>query len=219
MPYTAERPANTPPLDEVRSRIPGWGVDRDYDHRPAVPQEEFDPSRTGAHWHFPERQPELWPRERSIEHEQLTPVFGTSCPLKGVSGVIRRYAYRFGEGTSSHWLILMAADRVDVIESAITSTLRGRPDNPITETGVAAEFKRHGLASRLGRHRVDLKHQPLDLLIVSAPWVLAGYAGYRMARALRGDVSADDQPAAPASVRRRGGRDRARRPGPRSSRK
>ena len=33
-----------------------------------MPKERFDPSATGAHWDFPERQPEKWPRERSIEH-------------------------------------------------------------------------------------------------------------------------------------------------------
>jgi hypothetical protein len=36
----------------------------------------------------------MWPRERSIEHEFLTPVFGTSTPPRGLSGVVRRYAYR-----------------------------------------------------------------------------------------------------------------------------
>lgn len=184
MPYTAEKPANTPPLDEVRQRIPGWGVDLNYRDRPAVPQEEFDPGATGAHWHFPERQPELWPREKSPEHGMLTPVFGTVCPPRGLSGIMRRYAYTLSEGRASHWLILLAADRVDVLESAVESALRGKPDNPITETGVLAEFKRDGIGSRVGRHRADLKHQPLDALIVAAPWFLAGYVGFAAARAL-----------------------------------
>ena len=192
MPYTADKPANTPPLDEVRSRVSGWGVDLGHEHRPAVPMEQFDPGRTGAHWDFPERQPERWPRERSIEHKFLTPVFGTACPPKGISGAMRRYAYRLGEGTSSHWLILMAADRVDVLESAIASAFAGKPDNPLTETGVIAEFKRHGIASRVGRNRVDVKHQPLDLLIVAAPWLLAGYAGLKLAGALRGRAAVEE---------------------------
>jgi hypothetical protein len=58
--------------------------------RPSVPKLQFDPDLTGAHWDFPERQPEKWPRERSIEHAFLTPVFGTSCPPKGLSGVMRK---------------------------------------------------------------------------------------------------------------------------------
>ena len=35
---------------------------------------QFDPTLSGAHWDFRERQPEAWPRERSIEYKFLTPV-------------------------------------------------------------------------------------------------------------------------------------------------
>ena len=84
MPYTSEKPPLTEGTDELRARIPGWGVDLDPKDRPSVPQERFDPSATGAHWDFPERQPEKWPRERSIEHKFLTPVFGTSCPQRAL---------------------------------------------------------------------------------------------------------------------------------------
>jgi hypothetical protein len=120
VPYTAAKPTLNPSADELRARIPGWGVDLDPNDRPAVPRERFDPAASGAHWEFPDRQPEPWPRERSIEHQMLTPVFGTSCPLKGLSGRIRRYAYStFGEGRAAHWLLLMAADRIDVVEGAV----------------------------------------------------------------------------------------------------
>jgi hypothetical protein len=186
LPYRASTTRATPPLDEVRQRIPGWGLDLDYDERTAVPMEDFDPGATGAHWDFPERQPEKWPRERSPEHAMVTPVFGTACPPRGISGAIRKYAYTLGEGKSSHWLLLMAADRVDVVESMVESLLEGKPDNPITESGVRAEFTRHGIASRVGKNRVDLKHQWMDPLIVAAPWVLAGYVGYSAGRALTG---------------------------------
>jgi hypothetical protein len=108
---------------------------------------QFDLARTGAHWDFPERQPEKWPRERSIEHKFLTPVFGTSCPPKGLSGVLRKYAYaRYSEARAAHWLILIGADRVDAIESHLRSFGTVHPDNPITETGVLSEFTRKGLA-------------------------------------------------------------------------
>lgn len=183
-PYWAATTRATPPLDEVRQRIPGWGVDLDYNERTAVPMEDYDPGATGAHWDFPERQPELWPREKSPEHAFVTPVFGTVSPPKGLSGMIRKYAYTLGEGKASHWLLLMAADRVDVVESMVESTLRGKPDNPITETGVVAEFTRGGIRSRVGQNRADLKHQPLDVLIVAAPWLIAGYIGFSAVQGL-----------------------------------
>ena len=179
MPYTSAKPKLAESSDELRARIPGWGVDLDPKDRPSVPREKFDPGLSGAHWDFPERQPETWPRERSIEHKFLTPVFGTSCPPRGLSGMVRKHAYRkYSEGRAAHWLLLLAADRVDAVEGAVQSILTGRPDNPITETGVLSEFSHHGLASRVGQKRADLAHQPLDLLIVAAPWVAAGAIAY-----------------------------------------
>jgi hypothetical protein len=138
---------------------------------------------TGAHWDLPEQQEEHQPRERSIEHARLTPVFGTSVPLKGLSGVVRRYAYqRFSEGRAAHWLLLIAADRVDAVESHLASFATTRPDNPVTETGVLAEPSHHPLRSRAGR--VDVRHQVLDPVIVVGPWVLAGVVVYRGVRAM-----------------------------------
>src|SRR4051794_4135962 len=175
MTYTAERPPIATASDELRARIPGWGVDLNPAVRPAVPRERFDPKATGAHWDFPERQPEKWPRERSIEHQTLTPVFGTSCPPRGASGAVRKLAYRrFGEGRAAHWLLLIAADRVDALEHHVASMFTAHPDNPITETGIVAEFTHHGFASRYGKKRVDVAHHWLDPVIVAGPWLVAG---------------------------------------------
>ena len=176
MTYTPEKPPLAESSEQLRARIPGWGADLDPKDRPSVPRERFDRGLTGAHWEFPERQPEKWPRERSIEHKFLTPVFGTSCPPRGLSGKMRRYAYTYSEGRAAHWLILLAADRVDALEHHVASFLTLRPDNPITETGVLSEFTHHGLSSRLGRKRTDLKPPPLDPIIVAGPWAAAAGA-------------------------------------------
>ena len=131
MVYTPQKPPPPYSPEELAARIPGWGVDRDPKDRPSVPKERLvDPGENGAHWEFPERQPEKWPRERSMEHMMLTPVFGTSCPPKGLSGVIRRFAYKkYSEGRAAHWLILMAADRVDSAEQHIATLMARRPDH------------------------------------------------------------------------------------------
>ncbi|MFP5285826.1 MAG: hypothetical protein ACLGI9_08815 [Thermoanaerobaculia bacterium] len=185
MAYTAEKPRIARSSEELRRTIPGWGVDLDPKDRPAVPKERFNPEGTGAHWDFPERQPERWPREKTTEHKFLTPVFGTACPPKGLSGMIRRFAYRYSEGQTTHWLLLMGADRVDVLESRVTGLLRGRPDNPFAEAGLRSEVTRHGLRSRRGQHRADLMHQPLDLVLAAVPWVIAGSLVLTIGRALR----------------------------------
>jgi hypothetical protein len=187
MAYTPEKPPLAETSEQLRARIPGWGADLDPKDRPAYPKLRFDPDLNGAHWHFPERQEEKWPRERSIEHKFLTPVFGTSCPPRGLSGRIRRLAYRrYSEGRAAHWLLLLAADRVDAKEAILRSLLSTRPDNPITQTGVLSELKRHGIASRFGHRRADTVHQPLDLIVVGAPWVAAAALGYLAVRRVRG---------------------------------
>jgi hypothetical protein len=186
MTYTPQKPPLAESSDELRARIPGWGADLDPRDRPSVPRLQFDPNLTGAHWEFPERQRENVPRERSIEHEFLTPVFGTSCPPRGLSGVIRRLAYaRYSEGRAAHWLLLLLADRVDVKESILRSFATTRPDNPITQTGVLSELRRRGFASRVGQKRADVVHQSLDPVIVGGPGLLAGGVAYTVVKRLR----------------------------------
>ena len=183
MAYTPDKPTLPETRDELRARIPGWGADLDPKDRPSVPQEIFDPTFSGAHWEFPERQPERWPRERSIEHAFLTPVFGTSTPPRGLSGAIRKLSYaRYSEGRAAHWLLLLAADRVDVVESVFRSFLTAHPDNPITQTGVRSELTHRGR----GANRADTGHHLIDPVIVAAPWIVgAGVAFYLVRRLAR----------------------------------
>jgi hypothetical protein len=182
--YTPAGPQR-PASEELRARIPGWGVDLDPADRPSYPKLELRPDLTGAHWRFPERQLEKWPRERSIEHRFLTPVFGTAQPPRWLSGRLRRLAYaRWSEGRNAHWLALITADRIDVVESTIASALRGHPDNLLAETGVRSELSHHGLASRFGQSRSDWKHQLVDPVIVLAPWALAGWGAVALVRRL-----------------------------------
>jgi hypothetical protein len=185
MTYTPTKPPIAPTSEQLRERIPGWGVDLDAKDRPSVPRERFDLEATGAHWKFPERQPEKWPRERSIEHEMLTPVFGTAQPPRGLSGVIRKFAYkRYSEARAAHWLLLVLGDRVDAMEHHALSLFSLHPDNPITETGIESEITADGIASRFGQGRTDLVHQWLDPVIVVGPWILAGVLAFRGVRAL-----------------------------------
>ncbi|MDT5213142.1 MAG: hypothetical protein QOK18_1381 [Mycobacterium sp.] len=175
--YTPDHPP-VPDSDGLRARIPGWGADLNKEDRPSVPKLKF--LETGAHWDFPERQPEKWPRERSVEHRFLTPVFGTAQPPSGLSGVMRRFAYKFSEGRAAHWMILLYADRVGAGEHHLRSLLSLRPDNPITESGIKAEFTHKGIRSRLGRKRVDVKHMWMDPIIVAGPWILSIYVMRRL---------------------------------------
>lgn len=191
MAYTAEKPDLVPPTEVLKKTIPGWGVDLDPKDRPAVPKEDFNPRRFGVRWDFPERQIAHYERERSTEHAFLTPVFGTSCPPRGVSGLIRRLAYRrFSEGRAAHWLLLMFADRVDVLESRASDLLHGRIANPFSEMGLGAEIKRHGLRARRGRGRTDVRHLPIDIAMFAAPRLISAAALFVAGRAVFSAVAA-----------------------------
>lgn len=184
MPYTSDRPSRAPSADALRSRIPGWGADLDPADRPAFPREQPG-IVTGAHWDLPEQQPVHGQRERSVEHERLTPVFGTGQPLHGVSGIIRRFAYeRYSEGQTAHWLLLVAGDRVDAFGAHARSLFSRRPDDPITQSGVLGERGARPISSRFGRGRVDLKHAWLDPILVLGPWIVVGVLAYRLGRAV-----------------------------------
>jgi hypothetical protein len=70
------------------------------------------------------------------------------------------------------------------VEASLASIASGHPDNPVTETGVLSEFSHHGLSSRLGRKRTDVKHQLLDPIIVAVPQALRGLLLYSVAKAV-----------------------------------
>ena len=154
MTYTADKPAAARVQRRAARPHPRLGRRP----RPGGPpvgarSERFDPARPARTGTSPSGSPRAAARERSVEHAFLTPGLrhGRSRS-KGVSGAIRRLAYaRYSEGRAAHWLLLIAADRVDAWESHVRSFATLRPDNPVTQTGVLSERRRHGIASRRGR--------------------------------------------------------------------
>ncbi|HEX8440055.1 hypothetical protein [Archangium sp.] len=107
--------------DQEHTKIPGWGVDGDPRDRPGVPMHQKPKVRTGAHWKEPERQPPPgFPVLKRVELDELTPTFGTAAPPKGLSGLLRRVAYDIPEHRVRHVLLLLMADRVDVVESRLS---------------------------------------------------------------------------------------------------
>jgi hypothetical protein len=202
MPYTADKPGTSPTADELRARIPGWGADLDPADRPSFPREQPG-IHTGAHWDLPEQQNhDGGRREKSVEHERLTPVYGTAQPLRGLAGRIRRLAYdRYSEGQTAHWLLLVVGDRVDAASAHLRSIASKRPDDPVTLTGVLGERGHHPIRSRFGRSRVDLKHAWLDPLLVLGPWLVAGGLGFMLIRAgIRGVTTVQSKRAATRRV-------------------
>ncbi len=126
---------------DLSGQIQGWGADLDPSVRPGVPRDKA-PS-VGIETLYPNIEPQI-PRvkiNKSTEHGKMPPVFGTSCPPQFVSGAIRNFAYTYSEGKFAHWLLLMFADRVNVVEDLVKDLSLGHIPNIPKEMGLAAEWK------------------------------------------------------------------------------
>jgi hypothetical protein len=124
------------------SHIHGWGADVDPQNRPAVPKERTPPRLEGVHWREPEQQgPAPHRIHHSTERPGITPVFGTSVAPSGLSGVMRDVAFRYSENDLRHWLILLGADRVNVVEGLLDDLVHGHVPNLWHEMGLAAEWR------------------------------------------------------------------------------
>jgi hypothetical protein len=133
------------------SNIPGWGVDANPKNDPTYPiKKRNNGEHAGYSWERPTQQPVTVEILHSNERPHVTSVFGTSTPPAGLSGAIRRYAFKYSESSYGHWLPLMAADRVGVVEGLLRDVVRGRIFMVFTDRGWRADWK-HNRASLIGR--------------------------------------------------------------------
>src|SRR5690349_21746787 len=99
----------------------GWGADKTFDSRPGVPMEWRPPKPLkGAHRYLQPQTARAKMKRGETPH--LTPVFGTAQPPSGLSGLMRRFAYRLPQHLARRWLLLIAADKVDVYGHRLAKT-------------------------------------------------------------------------------------------------
>jgi hypothetical protein len=121
--------------------VKGWGADLELKNRPAVPMERTPPRFIHQHEGQIEQQAESVEVLVSPERPGITPLFGTAQPPSGVSGMIRRAAYKMTENDVRHWLMLLLADRVNVVEGIVDDLAHGKVPNLLGEMGIKAEWK------------------------------------------------------------------------------
>ncbi|MRG94990.1 hypothetical protein [Polyangium spumosum] len=95
--------------------LPFWGADLGPEDRPGVPR-ETSPHPMG---NTPAQQPLEDAARTRPEKTRMTPVFSTALPPRGLAGKLRLIAYAIPDHHTSHWMLVLAADRVDVIEGLI----------------------------------------------------------------------------------------------------
>jgi hypothetical protein len=134
------------------SQVKGWGVDADPKNDPTYPMKKRNNGEhEGYSWERPTQQTTSVEILHSNERPNVTAAFGTSTPPAGLSGVIRRAAFKYSENSYGHWLPLMLADRVGVAEGFLADLTRGSIPNVFGEMGWKAEWKhnRKSLVTRI----------------------------------------------------------------------
>ena len=102
--YKAVEPVQRPPWADVdldRARRPGHLRTRE--PRP-FPNTRFPPERQQGLPAMP---------KHNRPNKPFPPVFGTSTPLRGLSGAVRTLAYGLPDHKPAHWLLMMLGDRVE----------------------------------------------------------------------------------------------------------
>ena len=133
-------------------QVKGWGVDANPKNDPTYPiKNRNNGEHAGYSWERPPQQPINVEVLHSNERPNVSATFGTSTPPSGVSGMIRREAFKYSENSYGHWLPLMLADRVDMVEGVLDDLSYGQVPNIFGEMGWKAEWKhnRKSLVTRV----------------------------------------------------------------------
>jgi hypothetical protein len=107
--------------------IRGWGMDEDRRNNPTYPMKKNNgDDHERSNWKRPYLQYTRSEILKSTERPHLSAVFGTRIPPKGISGMLRRKAYKSSENMFRHWFLLILADRVDIVSGSIRDLFRFR---------------------------------------------------------------------------------------------
>ncbi len=129
-------------LEEKYAHIKGWGIDADPDNEPTYPMKKWTgDDHKRSNYVRPPLQKQTVEVLHSNERPTLSAVFGTSMPPSGLSGVMRRFAFKYSEGKWAHWLSLIFADRVNVMEGYVDDLSTGHVPNVFSEQGWKAMWK------------------------------------------------------------------------------
>lgn len=129
-------------LSDQYKHIPGWGIDADPKNEPTYPMKHYTgDDHERLNYNRPPLQPETVEVLHSNERPNITAVFGTPVPPSGLSGAIRRFAFKYSEGSWNHWLPLLLADRVNMVEGIVDDLVHGHIPNIWAEKGYNAEWR------------------------------------------------------------------------------
>jgi hypothetical protein len=123
------------------STVNGWGVDADPENDPTYPYREREFDDHSGQWVHPAKQDTGIEFLQSVEYNRRPAAFGTSSPPSGLSGSLRRLAFRWTESNLMHWMLLLGADRINVVEGVVADLGRAKVPNILGEMGARAEWQ------------------------------------------------------------------------------
>ena len=117
-------------------------MDADPENEPTYPMKNYTgDDHKRLNWERPPQQEVNIEILKSNERPNITAVFGTASPPSGLSGVIRRQAFKYSESSYAHWLPLLLADRINVVEGVLQDLSEGTIPNIFVEKGWKSEVK------------------------------------------------------------------------------
>lgn len=122
--------------------IPGWGMDIDPDNEPTYPMKNYtgDDHKRSDYERSAQQAIDV-EILKSNERPAYSAVLGNTVPPSGLSGMIRRYAFKHSEDRYRHWIPLILADRVNAWEGIAEDLAKGIFPNFLAERGIKSELK------------------------------------------------------------------------------
>lgn len=129
-------------MAENYKHINGWGIDADPQNEPTYPMKNWTgDDHKRSNYTRPTQQPMSVEILHSNERPTVSAVFGTVSPPSGLSGMLRRFAFKYSEESLKHWFALVMADRINVVEGIVDDFKHGTVPNILKEKGMNAAWE------------------------------------------------------------------------------
>lgn len=120
--------------------LKGWAIDFDEKNNPTYPM-RLHSATLQRNIKRPKQQLANIEILHSVERPHYSAVFGETIPPSGISGKLRRYAFTYSESHYRHWIPLLLADRINIIEGILADLKEGKIPNLYVEMGGRALWK------------------------------------------------------------------------------
>lgn len=161
-----------------QSDIIGWGADLDPAHRPGVPRELNQENVRSPRHHLPivsrqQPNPEI---NLTVERSDYTPVFGNTTSPRPLSSPVRKFAFRYSEDKLRHWMLLLFADRINMVEGWFEDIASGKMPMLMPRM----EFRTTDHLRRVLQQGPKNRQDRMLLAGVALTLIGAGYLAFRM---------------------------------------